>query len=188
MLEQVLRREYEADATFAVDMSSDDAISFKNPTETAKNSSHKLSLWLYQITESEFIKNQPRLRSNGDDKKLRQPPLGLNLYYLVTPFNSDPMMDYLLMGKTMQILYDNAIIPLRSVGDEVSEMLRITLCRLSLEELTRIWEALKEPYRLSVCYQVRVNRIEALRESVLEPVVERTASFREPPPDETGTR
>jgi hypothetical protein len=37
------------------------------------------------------------------------------------------------------------------------------LCRLTLEELTRIWEALREPYRLSVAYQVRVTHIDSER-------------------------
>ncbi|MFN8451296.1 MAG: Pvc16 family protein [Anaerolineae bacterium] len=89
-------------------------------TETAKNSSHKLSIWLYQVTENEFLKNQPPLRVNGTDDRQRQPPLALNLYYLVTPFTGESMMDYLLLGKTMQVFYENAIIPLRSSGDEVS--------------------------------------------------------------------
>lgn len=188
-LADVLRDGFEDNThgAFEVDLSSDDAISFKNPTETAKNSSHKLSIWLYQVTENEFIKNQPRLQSDvaGKDreKRLRNPPLGLNLYYLVTPFNADPTMDHLLLGRTMQILYDNAIIPLYSPGDELREQLSISLCRLSLEELTRIWEALKEPYRLSVCYQVRVNRIEPLKGIGSKLVVERQDSYREMPPE-----
>lgn len=188
MLEQVLRQAYAADADFAVDTSSQDAISFKNPTETAKNSSHKLSIWLYQVTENEFLKNQPPLRVNGSDDQQRQPPLALNLYYLVTPFTGESMMDYLLLGKTMQVFYENAIIPLRSSGDEVSEELHLTLCRLSLEELTRIWEALKEPYRLSVCYQVRVNRIEPVRDRTQRRITSQRDSYREmPQPNEWAT-
>ncbi len=181
MLEQVLRQAYAADTDFAVDTSGQDAISFNNPTETAKNSSHKLSIWLYQVTENEFLENQPPLRVNGSDDRQRQPPLALNLYYLVTPFTGESMMDYLLLGKTMQVFYENAIIPLRSSGDEVSEELHLTLCRLSLEELTRIWEALKEPYRLSVCYQVRVNRIEPVSDRTLRRITSQRDSYREMP-------
>lgn len=187
-LEQVLQQNFAADSSFVVDgINADNAISFKNPTETAKNSSHKLSFWLYQVTENEHLKNQPPLRVNGNDKLFRQPPLALNLYYLVTPFTGDSMMDYLLLGKTMQIFYDNAIIPLHSDGDGVFEELHLTLCRLSLEELTRIWEALKEPYRLSVCYQVRVNRIDPLREYSQGRVTEQHDSYRDWPPVEGAT-
>ena len=46
-----------------------------------------------------------------------------------------------------------------SSQENIAEELRIIFCRLTLEELTRIWDALREPYRLSVCYQVRVSRI-----------------------------
>lgn len=180
-LQEMLKQHYAAEPNFAVDTSSDDAITFKNPTESVKNSSHKLSFWLYQVTENEFVKNNPPLRLTGDDQQLRETPLALNLYYLVTPVTGDELMDHLLLGKTMQAFYDNAIIPLRSAGNNVSEELHLTLCRLSLEELTRIWEALKEPYRLSVCYQVRVTRIDAQRVRTQGRVKSKQDSYRATP-------
>lgn len=148
------------------------AIVFKNPTETAKKAAHKLSLWLYQITENEFVKNQPMLRAaNGDQsahKKAQFPPLALNLFYLVTPFASregdDGRADHHLLGKTMEVLYDNATILVQDETEEIAEELRVIFCRLTLEELTRVWEALREPYRLSVCYQIRVTRIDSQRQ------------------------
>ena len=68
---------------------------------------------------------------------------------------------------------DNAIILLRDPVSEIAEELRIVFCRLSLEELTRVWEALREPYRLSICYEVRVTRVDSLRTQQHARVVER---------------
>ena len=41
-------------------------------------------------------------------------------------------------------------------------------------ELTRIWDALKEPYRLSVCWKVTVTRIDSERQFGTGRVIERT--------------
>ncbi|MBS1789177.1 MAG: DUF4255 domain-containing protein [Acidobacteria bacterium] len=156
------------------------AIVFSNPTQTARDSANRLSLWLYEITENEFMKNQPQLR--GDDHRTTQfPPLVLNLFYLVTPFATDGESDHLLLGKTMQVLYDNAIALLRDANDEIAEEMRIILCRLTLEELTRIWEALREPYRLSVCYQVRVVKVESQRLAGQGRITERGANISDNP-------
>ena len=80
----------------------------------------------------------------------------------------------------LQVFHDNAIILLRDTTNDIFEELRIIFKRLSLEELTRIWEALREPYRLSVCYQVQVNRVDSTRVSTRARVVDRSAGFSEP--------
>jgi hypothetical protein len=81
----------------------------------------------------------------------------------------------------MQALYDNSIVVLQDPGRNVAEELRIVLCRLTLEELTRVWHALREPYRLSVCYQVRVVQIESRRIVPGARVVERVAGYGDAP-------
>ena len=107
--------------------------------------------------------------------------MALNLFFLVTPFAPSGEADHLLLGKTMQVLYDNANIFLEDVASEVFEELRVIFCRLSLEELTRIWESLREPYRLSVCYLIRVTRIDSRRTPTSGLVLERTAGFSSDP-------
>lgn len=157
-------------------VTSEAEIVFTNPTETARNAANKLSLWLYQVTENEFVKNQPPERTNGK-LAVQETPLALNLYYLATPFAPSEESNLLILGLTLRVLYDNAILPLQNPADGVFEELRIVLCRLSLEELTRIWEALREPYRLSVCYQVRVMRIDSQRISQRARVVEQQSDY-----------
>jgi Pvc16 N-terminal domain len=185
-LRSLLWEDFRQDPVITQYVSALEDIVFTNPVETARQSANRLSLWLYQITENEFVKNQPLLRAerNGD-RGVRATaqflPLALNLFYLVTPFATvgapDPPADQILLGKTMQVLYDNAVILLRdpTPQETVMEELRVIFCRLTLEELTRIWEALQEPYRLSVCYQVRVTRIDSQRRLDQTRVVERTA-------------
>lgn len=180
-LRELLWQAFEPDAEInPMILNNEAAIVFSNPTQTARDAANRLSLWLYQITENEFMKNQPPTRANGH-QALQFPPLALNLYYLVTPFATDGESDHLLLGRTLQVLYDNANVLLRDAGNEVSEELRIIFCRLTLEELTRIWEALREPYRLSVCYQVRVLSVESQRRTEQARVVERNARLGDSP-------
>lgn len=179
-LKDLLAAEFATDSTVNAIVGGAGGIVFNNPTETAQNPANRLSLWLYQVTENEFLKNDP-VRQGNTLLRLLQPPLPLNLFYLLTPFALDRESDLLLLGKSMEVLYDNAIIRLTDPVNDVIDELRLILCRLTLEELTRIWEALREPYRLSVCYQVRVTRIDSQRQPETERVVERTAGFGSKP-------
>jgi len=177
-LRDILWDEINADPQIGPIVGSEAAIVFLNPTQTARDSSNRLSLWLYQVTENEHVKNQPMQRAAAAGTE-QFPPLALNFFYLLTPFAPTGEADHLLLGKAMQVLYDNAVILLQDPVGRIAEELRVILCRLSLEELTRIWEALREPYRLSVCYQVRVTRIESERLVGNARVVESQSRFQE---------
>ncbi len=184
-LRDILWDEIKVDPQVGPIVGSQAAIVFLNPTQTARDSSNKLSLWLYQVAENEHMKNQPMQRGAAAGTE-QFPPLALNLFYLVTPFAPTGEADHLLLGKTMQVLYDNATVLLRDSLGGIAEELRVILCRLTLEELTHIWEALREPYRLSVCYQVRVTRIESERLVGSARVVESTSLYQDKPQDKAG--
>lgn len=184
-LRRVLWAEFSADPTTLQIVGAEAAVVLKNPTETARDSSNRLSLWLYQVTENEFLKNQSPLR--GDELQVSHyPPLALNFFYLVTPFATSGEGDHMLLGKTMQVLYDNSKLLIRDPMNGIGSELRIILCNLSLEQLTRIWEALQQPYRLSVCYEVRVSRVDSKRTTTATRVVDR--NLRIGSPEQVGAR
>ncbi|MCP4662009.1 MAG: DUF4255 domain-containing protein [bacterium] len=125
-----------------------------------------VNLYLYQVSENPHAKNRPAVtRADG----VREyPPLALNLYYLLTPYASDPVSAHRVLTHALQLLYVNSTLSGDALEDSVRlsvKQLTINLCQMSLEELTRIWNALQAPYRLSVCYEVRVVLIESLLES-----------------------
>lgn len=78
----------------------------------------------------------------------------MNLHYLITPYTANAESDLLVLGPTIEALYDKPVLPLHETAGAVVEELRITFAQLTLEELTRIWRALREPYQLSVMIQV----------------------------------
>lgn len=162
----------------------EDAIVFLNPTATALDSARRLSLWLYHVTEDEHVKNVPPARLG--DGTTRMTPLALDLYYLLTPFAASGEADHLLLGKAMQTFHDTATTRVvdTTTGD-VNEELRISLYRRSLDEISQVWQALREPYRLSVCYQVRITHLDSSRVDTTARVIDVAADWT-PAPELAG--
>jgi hypothetical protein len=175
-LRRILWEDFNADPQIGPIVGSEQAIVFSNPTETAGHPADRLSLWLYRITENEFVKNQPAGRANGA-ATVRFAPLALDLHYLVTPFAGSGELDHLLLGKTLHVLYDNASVVLRIPAEGIAQELRIVLARRSLEEISRIWEALQEAYRLSVAYEVSVSELDSERTVGRGRVIDRIAGL-----------
>jgi hypothetical protein len=142
-------------------------ILLKSPKEMRESGSTGVSLWLYRVMRNEHRYNSTPPRASLDQRPSR--PLPVNLYYLVTPITEEPEGEQTLLGRVLQVFNDHAALrggdlkdTLEGAGDE----LRLTLEALSLEELTRVWAALKEPYQLSVCYLVQLVTIDSDHEPV----------------------
>lgn len=128
----------------------------------------RLNLFLYQVLENPMAKNQHWLSITAAQQEF--PPLALNLYYMLTPYARDTISAHQVLSHAMTILHDRSIVTGPSLFGGLSiavEELKIVLCPMSLEELTRIWNALQSPYRLSVCYEVRIA---LLQSEIREPV------------------
>jgi len=123
-----------------------------------------VNLYLFQVTENPYAKNQPWVtRTNGVQE---YPPLALNLHYLLTPYASDPLSAHQVLTHAMLKFYQNTLLPGSSLPDSLRlrvSRLTVNLCPMTLEELTRIWNALQTPYRLSVGYEVRIVLIDSER-------------------------
>jgi hypothetical protein len=150
--------------------------------------SRQLSLWLYQVSPNEHLRNQAVVRRAqgpppNDDQQF-YPPLALNLFYLLTPSiqdtggASDQLADQRVLGRAMQVLHDQAILhmPNKQTPDSGHE-LHLSLAPRTIDELAQVWEAMQQPYRLSVCYEVRAVRIDSERRIGGGRVVDRTTDF-----------
>ncbi len=141
-----------------LDVTLDSPADLKNAT----GSFEKINLYLYQVVEHPYTKNHPPIAV--DDGTLQYPPLTLQLHYLLTPYASDALSAHKVLGHAMRVFYENAIVPETGLPESlrlVTDKLAIVLVSSKLEDLTRIWNALQTPYRLSACYEVRVVPIES---------------------------
>jgi hypothetical protein len=156
-------------------------IDLRSPKEMREdNETMGISLWLYRVTRNGHTLNRPPERIAPN--QLLPHPLPIDLYYLVTPIAKKPKDEQILLGRVLQVFNDHAILRGSDLRDDAlegsSEEFRLTLEMLSLEELTRVWDALKESYQLSVCYLVQVVTIDSDHEPVqAAPVVVKEAQY-----------
>ena len=159
-------------------INSEDNISLESPYDLdhENQGSAKLSLYLYRVAEDAYNKNDPSVPGNG--ARLRKPPLALDLHYLVTPRLGTAREHHIVLGKVLQVFYDRCDLQgadLAGLLQDTDAQLRVILNPDTLEETTRIWQAMGMSYRLSVCYLVRVVLIDSLVETSAPPIVRRTS-------------
>jgi uncharacterized protein DUF4255/IPT/TIG domain-containing protein len=134
----------------------------------------RINLYLYLVSENGFLKNQ-EIPREGHPGSYGNPPLSLNLHYLMTGFSDTEAGDdrdlfaQETLGDGMRVMHDFAIITRDSpyLAPELQhefERIKISLQPASLEEYAKIWTALPNAnFRCSVAYNVTVIQIESER-------------------------
>jgi hypothetical protein len=156
-------------------------VDLRSPKELAEHSTTVVSLWLYRITRDPDLLNRPGARP-APNQRVNQ-PLPIHLYYLITPISTQPDDEQALLGRILQALNDHAIVKGSDLQDSLTgsdDQFRVAFETLTLEELTRIWHSLEEPYRPSLTYVVQVVNIDSdLEPAEVPPVKVREAQYAE---------
>jgi len=129
-----------------------------------------VSLWLYRVVRNADTFNDPPRRP-APERELRR-RLPLDLHYLLTPISKSAVKRAVLIGRIVQTLSDHAVVRGAELKDTLigsTGELHVTMETLTLEELTRIWTALGDPYEPSITYLVTLAPVD----SDLEPVISR---------------
>jgi hypothetical protein len=128
----------------------------------SSGSFQRINLYLYQVLEDPFAKQQVWDTLSPDVQRF--PPLALDLHYLLTPYASDTLSAHRVLGEAMRIFHETAVLR----GPQLPDSLRLSINKVSiilnplkLEELTRIWNSLQTAYRLSIAYEVKVVMLES---------------------------
>jgi hypothetical protein len=177
----------ETEGSIGVDRSEVGLIS---PGEMGENGDLRLSLYLYRVTESGELNNAERTQVG--EETYREPPLALDLYYLLTAHPSTGGADetdrtsqqHQVLGLAMQVMRDNAVVEGPDLRGSLTEdrELRVSLYPQSLDEVTNLWSTFPEtPFRPSVCYLVSPVLIESTREEEVPPVRESVVELSDDP-------
>ncbi|MCP4898083.1 MAG: DUF4255 domain-containing protein [bacterium] len=138
----------------------------------------RLTVFLYEVVEDESLRNRPLVRQNAPPAiQISKPPMALQLKYLMTPWSGDRLTDHQILGRTMQILYDQSILsgPQLAAGLAGTDVaLKLKMSPKTLEDRTRIFNSVQKPYHLSVSYEVRVVNLDPTRSRSVQPVASRT--------------
>jgi len=154
---------------------------------TGSTEGNQLNVFLYQVTPNLGWRNAGLPSRDAAGARLTNPPLALDLHYLITAYGAQDTNAEVLLGFAMQLLHENPVISraqLRTVlanpspvdgtilpglfgtlsaidlADQV-ELVKITPNFLSSEDLSKLWTAMQARYRPSMAYMVSVVLIEA---------------------------
>jgi hypothetical protein len=137
----------------------------------------RATLFLYDVVEEPTTRNRPKTTHLvGGNLLVRKQPLGLRLHYLVTAWGGDRATEQQILGRVMQLMYDDAVIDGSELAGSLAGTLtelRVSLSPMQLEDRARVWWAIGQPYRLSVNYEVRVVDIDPTTETSSTPILSR---------------
>jgi hypothetical protein len=136
-----------------------------------------LTIFLYEAGEDAASRNRPDTRRivGPNAVQVTRAPMALLLKYLITPWSGDAATDHRILGRAMQVLYDNAVLEgtqLQGTLANTNDTLKITITPLSMDERTKVWYAVQRTYRLSSAYEVRVVNLDSTRVEVRSAVRE----------------
>lgn len=123
---------------------------------------NQLNICLFQVAPNAALRNL--------DTGPGQPPVALELHYLLTAYsaNDDDRAAQVLLGQAIRVLNDRAILgptDLRAAlkGNDLAdqiESVRLSPRTVSLEDLARLWSMAQSPARLSAGYTASVVLID----------------------------
>jgi hypothetical protein len=149
----------------------------------------RLNLFLYQITPNVGWRNAGMPSRDAAGVPLTNPPLALDLHYMLTAYGATDLTAEILLGYAMDLLHDTPVltrevvkralsptdpvtvnlIPPDSQGrtaidlaDQI-EVLKVTPNYLSADELSKLWTAMQARYRPTMAYQVSTVLIQGTR-------------------------
>lgn len=139
----------------------------------------KLNLFMYQATPNLGWRNIGLPSHDSQGGRVSNPPLALDLHYLITAYSQEPFHAEMLLGYSMQLLHELSVLPRSTIqsrledlppGSEVLataglaeqiEKIKITPESMSTEEISKLWSAFQTNYRPTAAYLVSVVLIES---------------------------
>lgn len=146
--------------------------------KTGPDEQPQVNIFMYYASLNPALRNIGMPSMSAQGAKLSNPPLALNLHYLVTAYGSNQFDPEILLGWAMQVFHETPVVPrsiiqaaltglLAHVNPENQliagstlpnqvEHIRITPEALTTEEIYRLWTAFQTNYRPTTSYQVSV--------------------------------
>ena len=173
--------------------------------QTGANEENRINLFLYQVTPNQGWRNQGMPSTGYNGEKLTNPPLALDLHYLLSAYGREDLNAEVLLGYAMEALHDMPVLGRADIRKSLSptnpinvnlipkdedgrsavdladqiEQIKITPNFLSADELSRLWTAMQARYRPTMAYQVSTLLIQHQRPTKLSlPVLTRGVKDR----------
>jgi hypothetical protein len=149
----------------------------------------RINLFMYQVSHNAAYRNSalPSRSSAGD--RVSNPPLALDLHYLVSTYGANEFDAEILLGYAMQLLHETPVLTREAirrtlapaspvtgavlpppfnalVASELAdqlEQIRLTPAVMGVEDVSKLWTAIQSHYRPTALYHASVVLIESKR-------------------------
>lgn len=154
----------------------------------AADAAPRLNLFMHHAGENAAWRNRELPSRNALGDRIANPPLALDLDYLVTAYGFADLQAEILLGYAMHILHERPMLDRAAIRRALDpspldvsmlppafqalaasdladqfEAVRITPVPMSSDEMSKLWSAVQMHYRPSAAYRVSVLLIEATR-------------------------
>lgn len=136
----------------------------------------RLNLFMYYASLNPALRNLGLPSRNAAGAQISNPPLAVNLHYLVSAYGSNQFDPEILLAWAMKIFHDTPVVPHQTIAQALAalpinpegtlisgsqlasqiEHIRITPETLTTEEIYRLWTAFQTNYRPTTSYQISV--------------------------------
>lgn len=153
------------------------------------NEENRINLFLYLVTPNHGWRNQGLPSTGSNHERLTNPPLALDLHYLLTFYGKADGNAEILLGHTAEIFNDMSVLSRADIRKSLNptnpininlipkdedgrlavdladqiEQLKITPNFLTADEYSRLWSAMQAPWHTSMAYQVSTVLIQHKR-------------------------
>lgn len=143
----------------------------------------RLNLFFYQAAPNIGWRNVGLPSLNGQGERASNPPLALDLHYLLTAYSKETFGAEILLGYAMQLLHETPVLTRQTIrrkqqewssGNNAllkalatanladqAEQIKISPQSMDPEAMSRLWTAFKSDFRPTAAYQVTVVLIES---------------------------
>lgn len=154
---------------------------------TSGTEPNQVNLFLYQVSFNAGWRNQGLPSRDGSGQfRLSNPPLAVDLHYILSAYSADELGAEILLGFAMQFLHEEPVLDreaIRAVTDPTSsaglpsarqalagcaladqvEQIKIVPQALTTEELSKIWTATQSHLRTTAAYLATVVLIDSIK-------------------------
>lgn len=147
---------------------------------TGTNEQPQLNLFMYYVSLNPALRNLDLPSADAQGGRLSNPPLALNLHYLISAYGGNQFDPEILLAWAMKVFHDTPVVPSQTIQSALNdlltqsqpsaearliagstlatqvELMRITPETLTTEEIYRLWTAFQAAYRPSTALQVSV--------------------------------
>lgn len=147
----------------------------------------QLNLFLYMVTPNPGWRNEKLPSRDAAGRRIANPPLALDLHYLLTAYGATDFQAEILLGYAMHLLHETPGLTRRAIRRSLAspspvsgtilppaqqalsaaelaeqvELIKITPEYLGTEEISKLWTAMQTSYRPTVAYMATVVLIES---------------------------